>query len=156
MLFFSATARKLLAASVLLFVAVQAFAAVEDDAYKRLISAKSLRCTLGAGSVVDWSSGKPRVKNDTFNLTIYYDSIDAKKHKARAIGRQLTSDTTLYLTQVGMTFVEQTESGDISIATVFSDYRRGSKEYMAVYSRHNSIIGSPAPSQYHGSCEVLE
>jgi hypothetical protein len=105
---------------------------------------------------VDWSSGKPRVKNDTFNLTIYYDSIDVKKRTARAIGRQSTSNTALYMTPLGLTFVEQAGTGNISIATVFSDYRKGGKEYMAVYSRHVSIIGSPTPSQYHGSCELLE
>ena len=127
-----------------------------DDTFVRLVSARSLRCSFGPGSTVDWESGKPVVKDAKFEAVLQFDSVDKKNGKARLIGNQSAADVTLQLTPRGLTFVEETGSGNSSITTVFPDDAKGTRDFVVVHSRHISGLGSPLPSQYHGTCKVRE
>ena len=75
-------------------------------------------------------------------------------------------------TPVGMTFIEQGNESiaGLSVTTVFartverdtsSDAERAqsrldTSSYIAVISRHLDILGTIAPSQWHGTCRILE
>lgn len=147
---------KRLAFLSLLIATTSASVDAADETFARLVSARSLRCSIGPGSSVDWETGKPVVKRAKFDAVLQFDSVDTKNRKARLIGNQGASDVIVQLTQRGLTFVEETGSGNLSITTVFPDYAKGTRDFVVVHSRHIDGVGSPSPSQYHCTCKVWE
>ena len=131
-------------------------ATASEDTFSRLVGSRSLQCTLGPGASVDWKSGKPFMKEDKFDVVLQFDSIDLKAKKARLIGNQGASDVAALVTPAGVTFIEETGFGNIAVTTVFSDYAKGTRDFVVVHSRHMGGLGSPIPSQYHGTCKVWE
>lgn len=131
-------------------------ATASEDPFSRLVGSRSLRCTFGPGASADWESGKPFVKKDTFDTVLQFDAIDLKSKKARLIGNQGASDVAALGTPTGITFIEETSFGNLSITTVFSNYAKGTRDFVVVHSRHIGGLGSPLPSQYHGMCKIWE
>jgi hypothetical protein len=129
--------------------------------YKRLTQSRSLKCVFVEGAQADWSNGRLNIsttKNEEFAL--HFDSIDAKKGTARLIGNAGAADVATILTAQGLTFIEQTPSGNLNFTTVFPFYKKGTQDFVAVTSRHLLFPGidgkKPFPSQGHGTCQVWE
>jgi hypothetical protein len=132
-------------------------AIAQDDSFKVLLAARSLKCQIGPGSVAKWSDGKVAIEKDTFASATHFDSIDLKSGKARLIGDQGASDVSVWATASGITFVEQTGFGNLVFTTVFSERIPGKADFYAVVSRHMLMLrGNPLPSQYHGSCRIWQ
>jgi hypothetical protein len=137
-------------------------ATAQNDSFKALLAARSLKCQIGAGSVGKWSGAKISgakisVEKDNLDSALHFDSIDLKSGKARLIGNQGASDVSVWGTVSGITFVEQTGFGNVAITTVFSERIPGKEEFYVVVSRHMQMLrGNPLPSQYHGSCKVWQ
>jgi len=127
-----------------------------EEAFQRLASAKSLRCDIGAGGAVRWQSGKPQVKSDRLDVVLHFDAIDHKKRSARLIANAGASDVVVLMTESGLTFVERTQSGNLTFTTVFAEYAPNSRDFIAVHSRHVTGAGLPMPSQYHGACKIWD
>ena len=63
----------------------------------------------------------------------------------------------MVVTPIGLTFIEQTPVGGLTVTTVFTHFiEPENTARIAVTSRHITLVGSPFPSQYHGSCEILQ
>jgi len=129
--------------------------------FKRLVQTHSLKCMFVEGTQANWSKGQldaSTIKNEEFAL--HFDSIDAKKGISRLIGNMGAADLKTILTLEGLTFIEQTPSGNLNFTTVFPYYKKGTREFVAVTSRHLMFPGedgeSPFPSQRHGTCRVWE
>jgi len=138
-----------------LFVAVTATA--QDDVFKALVSAKSLKCEFGPGSVGKWSGANVTVQRDTFDVTLHFDSINAQAGKARLIGNQGAADVAVLLSSGSITFVEQTGAGNFAFTTIFPERVPGTDEFYVVTSRHMVLLsGRPLASQYHGKCKVWQ
>jgi hypothetical protein len=131
-------------------------AAGQDDTFRTLVSAKSLKCQFGPGSVGKWAGAKVAVQQERFDVALHFDSIDAKTGSARMIGNEGAADVTVLASPSGVTFVEQTGSGNIVFTTVFPAMVPGTDEFYAVTSRHMTLPGGPLPSQYHGKCRVWQ
>lgn len=140
-------------ALILLFAFLPAWGT--DLAHEQLIRARGLKCTLGPGTVADWEKGNPKLESDNFGKTVNYDAIDIKNGRARVITSSGTTDLAVTAGAYGLTLTESFVGG-VSITTVFSDYKKGTREFVAVLSRHVDLMGSPFPSQYHGTCTVLQ
>lgn len=140
-------------ALVAMFLFIPAWA--DDAAHEQLLRAKSLKCTFGPGTVADWEKGKPKLESDNFGKSINYDTIDIKNGRARVIGPSGASDLTVTVGAYGLTLTESFIGG-VSVTTVFSDFKKGTREFVAVLSRHVGVMGPPIPSQYHGTCTVLQ
>jgi hypothetical protein len=103
----------------------------------------------------DWEGGSlstSKEKDESFVL--HFDGIEIAKQKARLIGNQGAEDVMVMLTPSSLTFVEMTPSGNPNFTTVFPAYKKGTKEFIAVTSRHLLLIDHPFPSHHHGSCQV--
>jgi hypothetical protein len=131
-------------------------AAAQDDTLRTLFSAKSLKCQFGPGSFGEWAGPKVAVQQARFDVALHFDSIDAKTGKARMIGNQGATDVAVPVSLSGVTFIEQTGSGNMVFTTVFPEMVPGTDEFYAVTSRHMTLPGGPLPSQYHGKCRVWE
>ncbi len=131
-------------------------AAAQDDIFRILVSAKSLKCQFGPGSVGIWAGSKVTVQQERFDVALHFDSIDAKAGKARMIGNQGAADVTVLASPSGVTFVEQTGSGNVMFTTVFPGMVPETDEFYAVTSRHAILPGGPLPSQYQGKCRVWQ
>ncbi|MDP2605265.1 MAG: hypothetical protein Q8S00_22210 [Deltaproteobacteria bacterium] len=140
----------------LLIVSVSGSVIGADQPFDRLVAARSLRCSLGPGSTVYWETGMPIVKGENSDSVLQFDSIDTKTRKARFIGNKGVADVTVLLTPSGMTFLEETTIGNLTITTVFPTYAKNTRDYIVVHSRHIVGFGSPLPSQYHGTCKVWQ
>jgi hypothetical protein len=122
------------------------------------VSAHSIRCQLGRGTQASWDGGKLELENANMGESgqATFDSIDPKAGKARLIGNAGAGDVLIIATSAGLTFIEQTAFGNVNFTTVFAAYdSAASRRFVAVSSRHQNING-PFPSQYHGTCSVLE
>src|SRR5262249_38072098 len=129
--------------------------APDASAALALLHARRIRCTVGPGAQADWKSGKPVVsqvewpKGDPMD----FDAIDVPRGTARGIGGGGSSNERVVATASGLTFIEQTDEGNLDITTVFT--RLVGDEYPVVESRHMAFPGGLLPSQYHGTCRIL-
>jgi len=132
----------------------------QDDemAFKTLVNVRSLKCDFSDGYIGKWEKGKIKIEPGKLGTPLHYDSIDLKEQKARIISNQGSADVSVITTLTGLTFIEITPIGNISITTVFADYKEGSRDFIAVLSRHMKLFPSKVilPSQYHGICKVWE
>lgn len=129
-----------------------------DVAHEHLVRARSLKCMFGPGTVADWEKGNPKLENANIGKqadVTNYDAIDIKNGRARMVTSVGATDLSVTVGAYGLTFTENFPAG-VSIATVFSEYKRGTAEFIAVLSRHVDLLGLPFPSQYHGTCAVLQ
>ena len=86
-----------------------------------------------------------------------FDSIDTQAGTARIIGNAGAGDISVVVTPVGLTFIEQTGVGGLNFTTVFTHFVEPENvARAAVTSRHLILVGSPFPSQYHGTCVILQ
>lgn len=86
--------------------------------------------------------------------------IDAVNHgtvfgDARLVGNMGAADVMSVLGRQMVSFIEVTPSGGVNTITVYAS-RDNEQRFVAVYSRHVEILGTPTPSQRSGSCKVLE
>lgn len=146
--------------SVIVFLAaiIPSSALADDLAFNSLMSAKCLRCEFGSGAVGDWGSGKPKVTLDKWRSgdPLIIDSIDLKNGKAKIIGGQGAFDVFVLSTPLGLTFIEQTGTGNLVFRTVFAEYKKGGIDLISVMSRHMMLTGGPLNSQYQGTCRILQ
>ena len=131
---------------------------VQVKALGELLKATTLHCVLGSGYAADWTSGNPVSKPDSFSEsqdpTIFY-SIDLETHRAKMMGNAGTGTILVLSTASGLTFIEQTETGNVNTTTVFATYKKGTTEFPCVHSRHLLVLSThPLPSQYHGACKI--
>ena len=131
-------------------------AATAEDPYERLARVKSLKCKFDAGMSGDWKGGILEVKKDHMEGSLHFDSIDLKAGHARFIGNVGSNNVGVVTTGESITFVERTSSGNFIFTSVFPAYKKGTREFIAVTSRHIMLWGGPLPSQYHGTCQVWE
>ena len=149
----------LLLAALTLLPAV-AFAQAAD----LLFSARTLTCEWGQGTTANWDDGsQPSLEQASFGAGTIFDAIDTEAGAARIIGNAGSGDVSVVVTPVGLTFIEQAAAGGLNVTTVFTHFVEPENlvvsEYaarIAVTSRHITLIDRPFPSQYHGSCEILQ
>ena len=143
----------LLLAALTLLPAV-AFAQAAD----LLFSARTLTCEWGQGTTAKWTDGgPPSLSQGSFGAGTIFDAIDTEAGTARIIGNSGSGDVSVVVTLVGLTFIEQTPVGGLTVTTVFTHFiEPENTARIAVTSRHITLVGSPFPSQYHGSCEILQ
>ena len=84
--------------------------------------------------------------------------IDAVNHgtgfgEARILGNVGTNDAVSVLGREMVSFIEFLPNA-VNTITVYAS-KDNELRFVAVYSRHNAILGTPTPSQQRGSCQVL-
>ncbi|UVT17408.1 MAG: hypothetical protein H8K04_07685 [Nitrospira sp.] len=130
--------------------------ASEDDLFHKLLQTHSLKCKFSIVSQTYWEDGNVTIKTEPEkDFLLHFDSIDIQNRHARLLGNLGSSDVGLLLTNGSLSFLETTSNGGVNLTTIFPAYRRESREFIAVSSRHLSVFG-PFPSQHHGSCQVWE
>lgn len=121
-----------------------------------LLGAQSLRCSINQGTQASWDTGELSLKSARFaeDAEVVFDAINTETGKARIIGNAGAGDLLVTVVGSGIMFVEFTPVGNVNITTVFASYD-SAQHFIAVESRHQYIAG-PFPSQYHGTCTILE
>ncbi|MBM3253435.1 MAG: hypothetical protein FJZ16_04210 [Candidatus Omnitrophica bacterium] len=134
----------------------------EENPFKELLGAKTIKCYWGKGINANWEKGKLEIetnvewnpkKEESYSI---YDSIDIKNGTARLIGNQGATDVTVLSNAGGITFIEDIFASGFSIITVFPKYEENSNKFLAVMTRHMNFMGRPLPQQYYGTAEILE
>ena len=114
---------------------------------------------MGAGndSKLGWRAPFLRTRQFGNEAGIIFDSIDTQAGTGRIIGNAAAGDISLVVTSVGLTFIEQVPSGGLNFTTVFAHFVEPENVALAaVTSRHLTIIDHPLPSQFHGTCVILQ
>ncbi len=145
-----------------------------SDPAVRLFQARSIRCEWGPGTQGKWEDGQPSLELGTFGpgATVTYDSINGQTGEARVVGNTGAFDVSVLQTPVGLTFIEVGTglAGGLSFTTVFASTvdrdtattaERAQRplarsSYIGVISRHLDIAGTILPSQWHGTCRILQ
>jgi len=133
-------------------VSSRAAAAVQDDV--RLAEAGRLACSFVFYTVTVWVDGLPEVRSGDDLLEFEIDQIDLEAHTARIVTATATAPVSAFLSDTGLTVLEQTPIGNFMVTTVFA---AGAVDgaLPAVHSRHfGDVVAPPSPSQYFGSCQV--
>ena len=73
--------------------------------------------------------------------------------EARILGNVGTNDAVSVLGREMVSFIEFLPNA-VNTITVYAS-KDNELRFVAVYSRHNAILGTPTPSQQRGSCQVL-
>jgi hypothetical protein len=128
-----------------------------NNLFRTLSLTRSLKCTFTTVMQGDWEGGSLSTSKEIDqSFVLHFDGIEIAKLKARLIGNLGSEDVVVMLTASSLTFVEMTPAGNPNFTTVFPAYKKGTKEFIAVTSRHLLVIDRPFPSQRHGSCQVWE
>ena len=138
------------------FLQQQATPGSEDNAL--LFQAKSIKCEWGQGTIASWNEGRPFLEQGGFgkDAGIVFDSIDTQAGTARIIGNAAAGDISVVVTQVGLTFIEQATFGGLNFTTVFAHFVEPENVALAAVTSRHLGFGSPFPSQYHGTCVILQ
>lgn len=109
-------------------------------------------------SVGNWTKEPAIIETtETEGTTLVFDSIDLKNGRARLIGNQAAVDCFVLESPVSLTFVEVTPIGTQTFTTVFTHYIPGTKDFVAITSRHLYYPGiGPLVSQYYGKAKIFE
>jgi len=110
----------------------------------------------GAGTSANWEGTSVKIEKSNFNTTIIFDSIDLKQGTARAIGNQGSDDVMVLATPMSITFVERSGMGNLSFISVFPEYAKDTTDFIAVISRHMTLLTNPSSAQYHGTCKIWQ
>ena len=147
---------RVMAPALVCFLALTAPARA-DEAFSQLIRARCLQCEFTAGVSTSLQSGKlVSSPGSSPKELLTFDAIDPKTRTARLIAGEV-SDVLVVPTVAGLTFVQETDAGNLTFTTVFGSYATGSQRYVAVISRHmDNSAGAPVPSQFYGTCSVLK
>jgi hypothetical protein len=117
---------------------------------------KALRCTFTLYVAARWENGEPQAVagDDQFLFTI--EAIDVAARRARVVGATASASVSAFVTGTGLNVIEQTPIGNFILTTVFANGRAGER-FVAVHSRHlGDVSAPPGPSQYYGSCELVQ
>ena len=131
----------------------------QDSAQQLLRTVRSLRCEFPTGTIVNLATDPP-AREDAPGPSVVYDAIDRKNKRARLIGTIGTEDMTVLVGNNTLSLIEITPTGTPIITVVYGQYRTGTRELLAVTSRHFGHLG-PRESvitlgQYYGSCRQFE
>jgi len=131
------------------------------DALASLLSARSIQCEQAKGTQADWDNGSLKLTQVNWegrsgpDTTLTFDSIDTQSGTARLISSG-AADVAVLTGPSGVTFIEQTDAGNMNFTTIFPySQPPRSETFIFVRSRHFFIRG-PFPSQYHGTCRILQ
>lgn len=113
------------------------------------------RCKFSDGQSTDFGAGNPISKKSEFPELIF-DKVNLSKRTARLIGNNGAVDIQLLAGSDSLHLVEQTPTGNLSIATIFTNVNYVKlNSYPVVISRHMSMSSSPMVSQYRGFCRIM-
>ena len=123
-----------------------------------LFQAQSVKCEWGQGTIVSWNEGRPLLEQGSFgkDAEIIFDSIDTQVGTARIIGNASAGDISVVETPVGLTFIEQATFGGMNFTTVFAHFVEPENVALAAVTSRHLSFASPFPSQYHGTCVILQ
>jgi hypothetical protein len=118
-----------------------------------LATAKSLRCSFPNYAAVRWVGMAGEVLGGKQDFSFQIDSFDFRRNRAQLVGAT-SMPVTLLVTPTGLSVIEQTPAGNLTVTTVFSGTASEDKTYQAVHSRHlGKETDLPArASQAYGSC----
>ncbi len=127
--------------------------------FKLLTGTKSLQCTYFSRSYGHWSDGKvstgigqaPLESGVIAELT--FTSIDRIAGKAILKTEWGDDEVSILTTAKGLTFLENSSTGNLIMVTVFPYYCSFRKAYCSVLSEHSGSGGKAFPSQSYGFCE---
>ena len=126
----------------------------KDDPMSQLLAARSLKCHFGQGTSTTWLGSKPTTSTARFNQDVHFDSIDFKNQSAREIGNIGAGDVKVFVTEVGVSFVESAPAV-VDLTTVFPIYGNG-HDFIAVDTRHVIVSGESMAEQYYGSWQIMQ
>jgi hypothetical protein len=121
-----------------------------------LASAKSVRCTFPNYAAVKWNGTAGEVLGGTQDFSFQLEGFDFRRNRAQLVGTTSTL-VTLLVTPMGLSAIEQTLAGNLTVTTIFSGTASGEgRTYLAVHSRHLAKdVDLPArASQAYGTCEL--
>ena len=139
------------ALAVLIFTVAVPVSAEQKPPASPLASAKVLACSFPAFGSARWGSGAPQVVSGAQDFSFKIDLIDYKKKNARIVAEG-TAFATLLMTPMAMNVIEQTNSGNVILTSIFFGGNEG-KTFLAAHARHlGEPDGPPRTSQAYGSC----
>ena len=148
--------RMRVATLIVLALTVPASAQRSNTPQDPLASAKSIRCSFPNYAAVKWNGTTGEVLGGAQDFGFQLDSFDFRRNRAQLVGTTSTP-VTLLVTPMGLSIIEQTLAGNLTVTTVFSGTTTGEgKTYLAVHSRHLAKdMDLPArASQAYGTCQL--
>lgn len=129
---------------------------VAGEAFKILASAKAVKCSFETGVKGSWKGTSVKVEKINKISEIEFDSINIMSGEAYRTDKHKSASVIVMLTSSNLTFIEQTDAGNVAFTTVSSVYADGSKEFIAVNSEHVLVSATPFAIQYHGTCKIMK
>lgn len=141
---------------IVLALAVPASAQRSNTPQDPLTSAKSVRCSFPNYAAVKWNGTTGEVLGGSQDFSFEIDSFDFRRNRAQLVGTT-SIPVALLVTPMGLSIIEQTIAGNLTVTTVYSGTAAGEgRTYLAVHSRHLAKdMDLPArASQAYGTCQL--
>lgn len=143
----------------LLLNLVPALAFGQEAAQQLLRTVRSIKCQFPEGYIVNLATD-PIDRDTASGSSVVYDAIDRVQGRARLIGNLGTEDLQVIVGTNTLTFIEMVPTGTPMVTVVYGQFRKGSRELLAVTSRHFGHTGPEWPvitvGQYYGTCRQFE
>lgn len=132
-----------------------------DKYLSQLLKAHDFKCALKSGYQVKFDGdsieeGVSKFASKPEESVINIVQLNIKEGSALLVGNSGSSPLELLVGESGLTFLEKTDSGNVNLYKIFSN--KYERKFFFVNSRHpqlSSVKAVSMPSQYYGSCEVL-
>lgn len=118
---------------------------------RRLRLSSTFRCEFPISVSGNLRSDAPSSAVSREKFELVFDNVSVANGKARMIGNNGGADIVVSGADDGIALLEPLESGLFQMTVIYAA-QTGSGRFKAVHSRHSSIMGTPLPSQYYGSC----
>jgi hypothetical protein len=128
-----------------------------NDALALLRQARSLRCTYTASSLTSFRPDR-RITVEHDQMVVVYDNIDIKR-TARVIYEKGVpgggaGDLTARWQANALWLIETAPAGNLILTTIFPRYADGTRDFIALDSRHSAVI-IVSGSMSSGTCKAV-
>ena len=109
---------------IVLALAVPASAQRSNTPQDPLTSAKSVRCSFPNYAAVKWNGTTGEVLGGSQDFSFEIDSFDFRRNRAQLVGTT-SIPVALLVTPMGLSIIEQTIAGNLTVTTVYSGTAAG-------------------------------
>ena len=144
-----------------LMLIISPIASDAQEPVQKFLEIKGFRCQWDKVAAVKFDDDivrfdiSPWSKDPKLTINLFLDIDHVKENKATFVGNLGSTEVKVFVTPMGMFFVETSDIGAVHLTTIYPYKVRSTGKYLGTLSR-NWALGVPMPSLTYGLCQPWE